>query len=200
MNFRYQIEYEGKSIITLRDILPDKPKSLKMLIIGKRPSLVSVKKGHYLQGKQGKMFWKILQEYGLFNVPIGKYEDEVLLMHGYGLSDIVKVPSKAGIEPSNTEYKNGIPRLKEVINKWSPSIILFVYKKPLDMWLKIEYKKISKSIYGFNDNLKELFGRKVFVFPMPGTPCNKEEANLVLKDLFNEIHLHNVNSPKTLKP
>ena len=195
MNFRIQIEYEGKLITTLRDILPDKLMCLRMLIIGKRPALVSVEKRYYLQGRQGKMFWKYLSEYGLLNVTVGKYaneekyEDEELLNHGFGITDIVKVPGEAGTEPSNAEYRTGIDRVKEVIKEYSPSIVLFVYKGALDAWLKLVCGRKSKSIYGFNYDLEALFGRKVFVFPMPGTPCKKEEAHRAMQELANVMRV-----------
>lgn len=43
------IETEVGSVLTLADILPERP-GLRMLIVGKTPAPVSVKVGHYFRG------------------------------------------------------------------------------------------------------------------------------------------------------
>lgn len=181
-DYRVQVKIDDRTIETLQDILPF-DKKLKILFIGKVPTPLSVNKGHYFQGKQGKIFWNKLIKYEILNVPPGSYEDEQLLNQGYGIIDITKIPREYGDEPSKMEYIEGANRIFDIINLYKPQIIVFIYKKVLDELLKYALKIDTKSIYGFNNNLEEIFGSKVFVFPMAGTPCNKENAHKYMKEL-----------------
>ena len=90
-NHKIILNTNGNEYETLADILPEKP-GLRVIFVAKRPSPVSVKIGHYFQGRQGKLFWSSLKRYGFFDVPIGIYEDDFLLKHKYGIVDIVKIP------------------------------------------------------------------------------------------------------------
>jgi mismatch-specific thymine-DNA glycosylase len=170
----------------LPDIFPRK-ESIKILFIAKTPAPISVRAGHYFQGLQGKMFWGKLIEYGLLKVPKGEFEDTQLEKHGYGITDIVKEPREYGDEPSENEYREGIERVLQIIKKYDPKVIVFVYKKVLDKILKIYFRHPSKAKYGFNYDVEKYFGRKVFVFPMPGTPCTSAEANKAMTELRNNV-------------
>lgn len=43
--------------------------------------------------------------------------------------------------------------------------------------MKLNFNRIQKSIYGFNPDFEKDFETKVFVFPMPGTPCKSDLAH-----------------------
>ncbi len=187
-NYRVSIQLNGNSIETLQNILPQNEK-LKMLFIGKVPTSNSVNEGHYFQGRQGTMFWNKLKKYSILNVPAGNYEDEHLLEQGYGIIDITKVPREYGIEPSSDEYIEGAKVISDVIEIYKPKIAVFIYKKVLDKLLEYNFNINTKSHYGFNNNLEELFGSKVFVFPMPGTPCNRENAHRYMLELKEVIDM-----------
>jgi len=184
MNNQFEIEVEGRKVLTLRDILPT---CMKMLIIGKSPARVSAQKGHYFQGRQGKLLWSRLKEYGLLKVPPGKYDDEVLAKFRYGITDIVKVPRDFGSEPTDVEYRKGLRRILELVGHSRPHVLFLVYKRVLDKILELAYHWETKSHYGFNPELETLFQCKVFVFPMPGTPCKTEEAILAMNELKAEL-------------
>src|ERR1700681_3921889 len=92
---------DGQEVPTLRDILPTTP-GLRVLFVGKTPAPCSVEAGHYFQGHHGSMFWNKLREYGRFE-PTTEFEDDSLLWHGYGLTDIVKAPHGFEEEPSDQE-------------------------------------------------------------------------------------------------
>ncbi|MFW9989634.1 MAG: uracil-DNA glycosylase family protein, partial [Candidatus Odinarchaeota archaeon] len=143
--------------------------------IGKTPAPISVEKGHYFQGKQGKMFWNKLIEYDILSIRTRTYEDENLIENNYGITDIVKEPKPFGLEPTNEEYQSGLKKIEKIIEKYKADVIVFVYKKVLDNILKMRFNFTSKSNYGMNSNLDDLLGAKVFVFPMPGTPCSKQQ-------------------------
>jgi len=180
--FKTKITVDGKQHETLADILPEVG-NLEILFIAKTPATVSVAAGHYFQGKQGTMFWNRLSDYNILKVTNGKYADECLLSNKYGITDIVKVPRDYGSEPSDEEYKQGLQRILLTIEKYKPTVIVFVYKKVLDNIIRLNFGVSIKSNYGFNPQLDKYFKSKVFVFPMPGTPCKSDEAVLSMNKL-----------------
>jgi hypothetical protein len=61
-----------------------------------------------------------------------------------------------------------------------------VYKKVLDNILELAHGLRFKSEYGFNPGLEKYFSSKVFAFPMPGTPCNAEQAAMAMTE-FRQV-------------
>ena len=182
MDFKTTIVIDGQPVATLADILPDAG-PMQMLIIAKTPAPVSVAAGHYFQGRHGQLFWNRLKEYGLLTVPDGTQPDEVLLAHGYGLTDIAKAPREFGIEPSAAEYRAGLNRILGLIRTLQPRVTLFVYKGVLDNILKQAFGMRQKAGYGFNRDLEARFQCGVFAFPMPGTPAKATPAKLAMQEL-----------------
>lgn len=158
----------GQEILTLRDILPaSSAPGLRVLFVGKTPAPESVEVGHYFQGQHGTNFWSRLKTNGLLEVTT-EFEDDSLLEHGYGFTDIVKVPRAFGKEPSAQEYKEGSPRVLELIHIHRPKVVVFVYKKVLDKIINLHFASKEKAMYGFNRGLENDFGSRVFAFPLPG--------------------------------
>jgi G:T/U-mismatch repair DNA glycosylase len=153
-----------------------------VLFVGKTPAPDSVQIGHYFQGRQGRLFWKLLKEYGIFE-PTTEFEDDSLLSYRYGLTDIAKVPRPFGEEPSRAEYEIGARRVIELVRLHPPSVIVFVYKKVLDRVAQLEFGVTQRSSYGFNQSLEPYFRCRVFAFPLPGTPCGREQANQAMQQL-----------------
>ena len=174
-------ESNGHKVRTLSDILPETP-GLKALFIAKTPAPRSVEAGHYFQGKQGQQFWARLKTYGLLHQTT-KFEDDCLLDHGFGLTDIVKEPRSFGSEPSAEEYAAGIARIIHLIELHRPAVIIFVYKRVLDEILRQHFGVRTKSVYGFNPSFNVKFGTQVFAFPLPGTPCTAPTADRVMREL-----------------
>jgi G:T/U-mismatch repair DNA glycosylase len=175
------ITVDGRKVRTLRDILPTRP-GLRVLFVAKTPAPVSVEAGHYFQGLQGRMFWNRLKEYGLLQ-PTTPYEDDSLLQHQYGLTDIVKVPREYGNEPSDAEYKVGLNRILELVRIHRPKVVVFVYKRVLDQILRFGFDIRTKASYGFNPSLENRFDARVFAFPLPGTPCTAAQAASAMREL-----------------
>lgn len=182
-NHKIKVITEKGDFETLADILPPRGDPLKILFIAKTPAPESVSAGHYFQGRQGKMLWNKLAQYNILHVNYGEFEDDHLLENNYGLTDIVKVPRSYGNEPSDEEYRLGLSRIMDLIRSHKPEVLVFVYKKPLDQILKMGLNMKEKSFYGFNPHLELKFGSKVFVFPMPGTPCNSGIAHQSMVEL-----------------
>jgi len=186
MNYQIRMEQDGKTVMTLKYILPD-GEQLRMLIVGKTPVPESVAVGHYFQGRQGRMFWNRLKHYRILETPEGEFEDDYLLEHGFGITDVVKAPRKYGKEPSTAEYRAGVPRVMELISRHQPLITMFVYKRGLVKLVKYGFDENSRAGYGFNSQYEQLMGTKPSVFPMPGTPCKRELAQAVMTALHQEI-------------
>jgi hypothetical protein len=179
------VPVDGREIRTLRDILPEPP-GLKVLFVSKFPAQVSVDAGHYFQGIQGKAFWNRLRNYGFFN-PTTEFEDDSLLDHGFGIANIIKVPGVYGKEPSRDDYKDRVDSILKLVHMHRPPVIVFVYKKVLDEVLR-HFNVHKKSFYGFNPDLEHHFcGARVFVFPMPGTPCTKAQTEAAMRDLAEAV-------------
>lgn len=187
-NYKTTINVNGQKHDTLKDILPDTVKQLDILFIAKTPATKSVTAGHYFQGRQGQMFWNRLKEYGVLSVRPNTFEDENLIANNYGLTDIVKVPRDYGNEPSADEYKAGLDRILTTIKTFKPKIIVFVYKKVLDNILRYGFGLTTPTQYGFNQDVVKLFGSKVFVFPMPGTPCTTNQAVIAMNELQKTLN------------
>jgi len=182
-NYKVKIPTEAGEVETLADILPENGAPLRVLFIAKTPAPVSVAAGHYFQGRQGKAFWNKLAEYSILKVPEGEFEDDHLLENEYGITDVVKVPRAYGNEPCDKEYRSGSEHIMNLIKTHSPKVLFFVYKRVLYQILELGFDIKEKSSYGFNPHLESEFGAKVFVFPMPGTPCRKETARQFMVEL-----------------
>lgn len=172
----------GEDVPTLADILPDGG-DLRALFIGKTPSPASVEVGHYFEGTMGRGVWKRLGDAGVLLTPKDTFGDDLLLEHGFGVTDICKVPRPFGDEPLRAEYEEGWTRVCEIVETHRPRILVFVYKGALDKVLQYSYGWEHKSGYGFNDDLMRTFGRRVFAFPLPGVSCTAREAQRHMSDL-----------------
>ncbi len=175
------------SFATLEDILPESGPT-HLLIVGKRPVPVSVDAGHYLQGRQGTMFWNMLRQHKLLPPrACYDYEDDTLAGLGYGITDIVKRPGETGDEPSDEEYEAGAERLAQVFADIRPSTLLFIYKPPLERTALHLGAPLSRIDYGLSRRLSKYFEAKTFLFPMPGTPCPKESQLAAMRSLARAL-------------
>ncbi len=179
------ITVAGRQVRTLSDILPSSP-GLRMLFVAKTPALKSVEVGHYFQGRHGRNFWNRLKEYSLLR-PTTQFEDDSLLDHGFGFTDIVKVPRDFGEEPSDSEYLAGAGRILDLIQAHRPRVVVFVYKRVLDQIVRLRFGVTSRATYGFNAEFEALFGSRVFAFPLPGTPCPAHAAVEAMSELVTAV-------------
>lgn len=184
-NYRTSISVDNKKYDTLKDILPEDSHTIDILFIAKTPAMKSVEIGHYFQGQHGQLFWNKLKSYGILKVRPGTFEDENLLENNLAITDIVKIPRNYGNEPTDDEYKAGLNRILNLIKKHKPTVIVFVYKRVLDNILKFGFDLNTKTEYGLNSTLKSYLNSNVFVFPMPGTPCTKEQGEKAMSDLVS---------------
>ena len=180
------VSAEGRDVLTLRDILPESAtQGLRVLFVAKTPTPFSVSVGHYFQGRHGTNFLSRLKHYGLLT-PTTTFEDDSLLAQGFGLTDIVKVPRAFSIEPTAKEYREGVPRILELIHLHQPKGVTFVYKTALGKMTNLYFSRKKQSRYGFNQELEVDFGARIFAFRLPGVGgklCNKAIAESAMDEL-----------------
>jgi TDG/mug DNA glycosylase family protein len=112
---------------TLPDI-PPKPGGI--LLVGINPAPVSVAAGHYYQGQLGRRLWRRLEGLGLLVDPVPGQEDEAFAEAGHGLTDLVKRPTRSASEIGKEELEAGVETLKNKVQAWQPSLVLFAFKQP----------------------------------------------------------------------
>ena len=120
------VRWRGKVVETLPDYLK---RGLEAVFVGINPSPVSVKAGHYYQGRHGKQFWKRLHIHGVIrNLPEGR-EDEVAFKAGFGFTDVIKKPSASAKELDTKDYEHGRQVTLHKLLEVRPQLVCFVYKR-----------------------------------------------------------------------
>lgn len=124
--FRTEIVWAGRRISTLGDV-PPRPGG--GLLVGINPAVVSVRAGHYYQGRLGRRLWKRLESAGLLVDALPGVEDEAFERSGHGLTDLVKRPTASPGEVTAEELRTGAAELRRKIEEWTPGLVIFVFKK-----------------------------------------------------------------------
>jgi len=105
--------------------LPDYlQRGLKLVFVGINPGLMSATAGHYYANPRNP-FWRLLHEGRLTPVRLSPQEDDRILEFGYGLTDIVKRPSRGVGELVPREFREGKKVLKEKLLRIRPLIVCF---------------------------------------------------------------------------
>ena len=97
---------------------------LKVVFVGINPGLMSAMAGHYYANPRNP-FWRFLHEAGLMPFRLAPTEDSRLLDLGYGLTDIVKRPSRGVGELAPREFRQGRKILEEKLLKAEALIVCF---------------------------------------------------------------------------
>lgn len=105
--------------------LPDylAPK-LKLLFVGINPGLVSAAAGHYYANPRNP-FWRLLYETGLVSVPLEARDDFRMPEFGFGLTDIVKRPSRGAADLRRAEFAANHRRLRRIVKRYRPGALCF---------------------------------------------------------------------------
>ena len=97
---------------------------LRLLFVGINPGLVSAAAGHYYANPRNS-FWRLLHEAGLTPVPLLPHDDARLPALGYGLTDIVKRPSRGARDLKRAEFVSGRRRLTRLVKRLKPRAVCF---------------------------------------------------------------------------
>lgn len=117
----------AKAATTLPD-LPPRPGGV--LLVGINPAPVSVRAGHYYQGRLGQRLWERLRSVGLLDDSRHAWEDDAFVAAGNGLTDIVKRPTASAAEVTASELEDGTTALRRTIRDWRPGLLLFAFRPP----------------------------------------------------------------------
>jgi TDG/mug DNA glycosylase family protein len=118
---RSAAEPEGTGGRPLPDYLAP---GLKLLFVGINPGLISAAAGHYYANPRNP-FWRLLNEAGLTPRLLTPDQDHLLPDFGYGLTDIVKRPSRGAADLKWREFQDGRQRLVSLIERFRPRAVCF---------------------------------------------------------------------------
>lgn len=131
--------------------LPDRIEpNLKILFVGTNPGLRSANIGHYFAGSSN-MFWRLLFESKLTDERLTTEVDYKILSYGYGLTDVVKRPTRSTTELRRIDGAGTKKRLEKLIIKHKPKIVAFIGKTGFryytsDPYSRLEYGKQTLQI------------------------------------------------------
>jgi TDG/mug DNA glycosylase family protein len=95
---------------------------LKVLFVGINPGLYSGAVGHHF-ARPGNRFWPVLQKAGFTDKQLSPFEEQELLKHGYGITNIVNRSTAAATELDQQELKTGGKRLIAKIRRTRPRVV-----------------------------------------------------------------------------
>lgn len=122
---RVQLEWMGRTLETLADLLPRSPKAI---CVGINPAPISVEIGHYYQGTLGQRFFGRLRIAGLLSESLDGFEDDALVADGIGFTDIVKRPTKSADLVTAEERKHGAELLASKLKDTEAPVLIFPFK------------------------------------------------------------------------
>ncbi len=107
---------------TVPDVLaPD----LRVLFCGINPSLYSAAVGHHF-ARPGNRFWPTLHAAGFTGRLLSPFEDQQLLDHGYGLTNIMARATATANELSPDELLAAAGRLQSKVRRFRPAWVAFL--------------------------------------------------------------------------
>ncbi len=159
---------------------------LDVVFVGINPGWVSGLRGHYFANPRNE-FWRLLHEAGLTPRRLEPAEDRTMLDLGYGLTDVVKRPSRQAAEVRPEEFVAGRRVLEAKLLAATPRIICFNGKTGAVGYFGREAE------VGFGRQTRRIGEARVFVVPST-SPANagfpyeaKRRAFADLKAWLDEI-------------
>lgn len=137
---------------------------LRLLFVGINPGLISAAAGHYYANPRNA-FWRLLHEGGLTPVRLRPDEDARMPAFGYGLTDIVKRPSRRAGDVKPAEFVAGRRRLARLVERAKPRAVCFNGKTAFEGAFGTE------ACRRFGPQAVRLAGAPVFVLPST-SPAN----------------------------
>jgi double-stranded uracil-DNA glycosylase len=95
---------------------------LKVLFVGINPGLYSGAVGHHF-ARPGNRFWPVLHKAGFTERQFSPFEEQELLKHGYGITNIVSRTTAAASELSREELEKGGRGIKTKIRRYRPRVV-----------------------------------------------------------------------------
>ncbi len=103
----------------VRDVIaPD----LRVLLCGINPGLYTAAVGHHF-ARPGNRFWPALHDAGITPRRLAPHEERLLLLCGYGLTNVVSRPSARAEEITTEELRRGARRLAAKAARLRPRVV-----------------------------------------------------------------------------
>ncbi len=134
---------------------------LEAIFVGTNPGAKSARIGHYFAGTTN-MFWKLLHDSRLIDKKLTTQLDRKLIQYGYGLTDVVKRPTRSTSELKKSDGNGARLRLDSLIEKNQPKIVAFVGKAGFRYYLDENGKPVN---YG----IQKIRISKSYVYLLPST-------------------------------
>jgi TDG/mug DNA glycosylase family protein len=105
------------------EIIPDLiAPDLSVLFCGINPGLYSGATGHHF-ARPGNRFWPALHAGGFTPRVLSPFEEEELLKHGCGITNVVQRTTATAAELSDDELRAGGKALVRKLKKWKPRVL-----------------------------------------------------------------------------
>ena len=140
-----QLTLGSHDIETLPDLVQP---GMKVVFVGTNPGAKSARIGHYFAGSSN-MFWKILYESSLTEERLTTKTDRKLIAYGYGLTDVIKRPTRSTSELRRYDGNGVKNRLDSIIEKNKPGIVAFVGKTGFRYYLDDNNRPVKYGIQKF---------------------------------------------------
>ena len=160
--------------------LPDRvAPGLRLLFVGINPGLISAAAGHYYANPRNA-FWRLLHEGGLTPVRLTPEEDARMPAFGYGLTDIVKRPSRGVGDVKTAEFVAGRRRLARLVRRFQLRAVCFNGKTAFEGTFG------KRACRRFGPQAARLAGAPVFVLPST-SPANAAVPPAVKRRHFRAL-------------
>ena len=160
---------------TVRDVIAP---NLDVLFCGINPGLYTAAIGHHF-GRPGNRFWPTLHRAGFTPRQLSPFDEQELLRHGCGITNIVMRATNAADELTREELVEGGAMLAKKVRRYRPRYLAIVgigaYRIAFDR---------PKAKLGLQE--ETLGATRIWVLPNPsGLNANYRPAELV--ELFREL-------------
>ncbi|MCI0370967.1 MAG: mismatch-specific DNA-glycosylase [candidate division NC10 bacterium] len=152
---------------------------LRLLFVGINPGIISAAAGHYYANPRNA-FWRLLHEGGLTPVRLTPEEDARMPAFGYGLTDIVKRPSRGAGDVKPAEFAAGHQRLARLVKRLTPRAVCFNGKTAFEGYFG------KGACRRFGPQAVRLAGAPVFVLPST-SPANAAVPPAVKRRHFRAL-------------
>jgi TDG/mug DNA glycosylase family protein len=152
---------------------------LKLLFVGINPGFISAAAGHYYANPRNS-FWRLLYEADLTPVQLKPEEDHRILEFGFGLTDMVKRPSRGASDLRTREFQTNRQRLLSIVTRHKPKAICFNSKISFEGFFG------KGAFCGFGPQTVALANRPVFVLPST-SPAQAAVSLAVKRDYFKAL-------------
>ncbi len=159
---------------------------LRILSVGLNPSIPSVQLGFYFANPRNR-FWKAFNQARIIDcdiVPGRETHQQLLDRYAIGFTDVAKRASSMGHELRADDFKRDVPKLREKIETYAPTLIWFHGKVAFNKFMQYGYGLKEKWQWGFNEI--DVINSKVFVSPNP-SPANAAYSFSTLVEYYKKL-------------